>query len=232
MMAVRNSEFNDASGAQLSSEELRAKLDGYYLIRAYRVDAGPYAVVTDLPFDEAVAACEASDPNRGLDDPAASGGRDQAAYMTQRIKTETWLRENASATGVEIAKSNPAYFAFTREPDRVLGHMAGRDGMAAVAFRADEIDLSNWSFTLDDHFFASLDDADKGGAATLDGYDAHPLHGRVMNAFQLVSAIEEFGYPDDELKHNFEAQMWAASPTTLDAAAAPAARSLVQRNLG
>ncbi len=205
----------------------QSKWSGYYLIRSYHKDAGPYDVVTDLSSDEAIATCESKEPGRGREEQtAADGTRDQNGYMQMRIKTENWLRENAREAGVDMQKQNPVYFAFTREPERFTETMAKRrQDTKTVIFRAEELDLSNWSFTMDDHFFADHDNGAE-GTKELSGFSPHPLHGRVLSAEQLLAAIEEHGYPENEMTHNFEAQMWAPEPTLLkDPDTAPSASS-------
>lgn len=205
-------EFNRASGASMSDEEISNKLQGYFLVRGYHKDASPYAIVTDLSMEEAVALCEAVEPERGMDELSEEGVRDQDGYMQRRIQTENWLRDAARASGVDMAKDNPVYFAFTREPERFTDTMnARRPDTKIVIFPAHELDLSTWSFTMDDHFFAALD-SDAAQEGVLDGYESHPLHRKVLSASELVAAIDEYGYPEDEFKHNFEAQMWADEP--------------------
>lgn len=194
---------------------------GYYLVRGYHKDADPYAVVTDLPFAEAVAVCEAAEPGRGLEEATPDGRRDQRAYMEARLKTENWLRQKARDNGVLIAKQNPVYFAFTREPERFKAHVAQASPESKlIILAADKVDLSSWSFTLDDHFFADLDSGAE-GEKKLSHYEPHPLHGKVLNAAQLLAALDDYGYPEDEYAHNFEAQMWAPAPVMKEPVPAP-----------
>lgn len=214
-----------------ANPNIGTKLQGYYLMRAYHKDAPPFATVSDLPDSEAIALCEEKEPTRGLTSMDTEGTRDQSAYMQKRQQTEDWLRNNARASGTRIDKQNPVYFAFTREPERFREHMAAKPGMELYESPAADVDLSNWSFTMNDHFFADLDNGDK-SVKTLKDYPPHPLHGKVLNAAQLLAAIEEYGYPEDEMVHNFEAQMWADAPTLLPSAntAAPTTESAIAPN--
>ena len=193
-------DFNGASQVSLSQAELRGKLKGYYLVRGYAADADPYAVISDLPEEEGQRVAVKNDPIRGADN------------YQQRLKTETWLRQNAEASGVDMAKSTPAYFAFANDPDFIAEITAERSPHKnLIILPADQVDLSNWSFTMDDHFFADFDDEN----AAPSHAEPHPLHGRVLNAHQLVQALETYGYPEDPYKNNFEAQMWASEPSLL-----------------
>lgn len=83
-------DFNGASQVSLSQAELREKLKGYYLVRSYAPDADPYAVISDLPEEEGQRIAVKNDPVRGADN------------YQQRLKTETWLRQNAEASGVDL----------------------------------------------------------------------------------------------------------------------------------
>lgn len=190
--------FNGAAQASLSQAELRKKLKGYYLVRSYAADAAPYAVISDLTEEEGQRIAVKNDPIRGADN------------YRQRIKTESWLQEKAAENGVNLRKKTPVYFAFTNDSDYVAQIMQEKSPhKKMIVLPADQVDLSCWSFTMDDHFFADLD---KGNTAPSHA-NPHPLHGRVLNAQQLVHAIETYGYPNDPYKNNFEAQMWASRPT-------------------
>lgn len=194
-------DFNGASGTDAAQEDLRAKLSGYYLVRSYAADAAPYDVISDLPAEEGQCIAVKNDPVRGADN------------YQQRLRTEEWLHENAVESGVAIDKATPAYFAFTNDPDAIIAHTREHaPHKEIIVLPADQLDLSNWSFTMDDHFFADFDDPDAGSTVPSHA-QPHPLHGRVLNAAQLAEALETYGYPDDPYQNNFEAQMWAAAPT-------------------
>lgn len=200
------SDFNSASQVSLSQAELLEKLRGYYLVRAYAADADPYAVISDLSEAEGQRIAVKNDPIRGADN------------YQQRIKTETWLRQNAEASDVALDKSTPVYFAFTNNPDFIAEITEQRSPHKnLIVLPADQVDLSNWSFTMDDHFFANFDD----GNTSPSHAEPHPLHGRVLNAYQLVQALETYGYPEDPYKNNFEAQLWASEPALLQSQAEP-----------
>ena len=203
-------DFNGVSHVSLSQAELREKLKGYYLVRSYAADTEPYNVISDLPEEEGQRIAVKNDPVRGADN------------YRQRLRTEDWLREHADAAGVEMVKTTPAYFAFTNDPDFIAEVTSERSPHKnLIVLAADEVDLSSWSFTMDDHFFA-----DFGSDEVLPGHAApHPLHGRVLNAVQLVQALEIYGYPDDPYQHNFEAQMWAREPVLLPSSTRPSAES-------
>jgi len=198
-----HSSFNEASQGKLSLDQLREKLKGYYLVRSYAPDANPYDVISDLPEEEGQRIAVKNDPVRGEDN------------YRQRIKTESWLRDNAAASNVKMDKDTPAYFGFTNDPDFIVEVTKERNSdKRIIVLPADQVDLSNWSFTMDDHFFANLDDADTEQIAPSHA-QPHPLHGNVLNVSQLVQALEKYGCPDDPYKNNFEAQMWAAEPTLI-----------------
>lgn len=192
--------FNNLSGFE---ELQQRRLDGYWLVRRYHKSAMPYDLVTDRPQSAAQDLCDEIEPNRGAHD---------EQYMVTRLRTEDWLRAGATDSGVTIDRRNPVYFAFTREPKRVISAMTSNPDYEYVAFRADQVDLANWSFTMDDHFFATPTQG-RSDRVQLDGYEPHPLHGRVLSVHDLLDAIEIHGYPSDETSHNFEAQMWAHHPT-------------------
>ncbi|MCB9963805.1 MAG: hypothetical protein H6857_02540 [Rhodospirillales bacterium] len=195
-----HSDFNGASQVPVSQADLREKLKSYYLVRSYAADADPYAVISDLPEEEGQRVAVKNDPIRGADN------------YQQRIKTEIWLRQNAEASGVDLAKHTPAYFAFTNDPSFIAKITAQESPHKnLIVLPADQVDLSNWSFTMDDHFFANFDN----GNTTPSHAEPHPLHGRVLNALQLVHALETYGYPKNPYKNNFEAQMWANRPSFL-----------------
>jgi hypothetical protein len=189
--------FNSSSHCSMSQAALSEKLKGYYLVRSYAPDADPYAVISDLSAEEGQRIAVKNDPIRDADN------------YQRRLKTEDWLRPNAEASGVELSKATPVYFSFTNDPDSIEALTKERSpDKEVVVLPADEIDLSTWSFTMDDHFFANFDN----GETSPEHAEPHPLHGRVLNAQQLVVALELYGYPADPSKNNFEAQMWASQP--------------------
>ncbi len=180
-------------------------LKGYYLVRSYASDSGAYESVCELPLEEAIAKCAEQEPNRGLDDE-----RNPAEYMHHRLETEDWLRSKAEESAVRIDRHHPVYFAFTNDLKTVKDRMMEmRPDNTVIDIPAEKLDLSNWSFTMDDHFFA---DHVGGDGSNLEDFEQHPLHGRVMSATDLVDAIAAHGYPQDETKHNIEAQMWSSEP--------------------
>lgn len=190
-------DFNGVSQQDLSDQDIRQKLKGYYLVRSYAADADPYAVISDLPEEEGQAIVVKNDPVRGADN------------YDRRIKTEDWLRKNVQASDIKMDKATPAYFAFTNDPDFIAKITEENSPhKQLITLPADEVDLSNWSFTMDDHFFSDFEADDM----TPSHAKPHPLHGRVLNAYELVQALEVYGYPEDPYENNFEAQMWANEP--------------------
>jgi hypothetical protein len=180
----------------------------YYLVRSYRGD-DPFAVVPDLAHDAAIAVCETNFPWRGTEPGGKEVLRNQTAYMETRRDTESWLRENATAAGVRIDKENPVYFGLSREPERIKA--LGGPEEKFVVFRASDVDLSNWSFTVDDSF--SNRNFVRSGQ-TVYGEAPHPSHGTVMNAAQIAAVIDRHGGAHaDGTERYFEAQMWARKPT-------------------
>ena len=199
-----NNSFNNASGASPTAEHFSKKLEGYYLVRSYAPDAEPYDVISDLPEELGQEIAEKNDPIRGSDN------------YKQRLKTESWLRESASRNGIDMTKNTPAYFAFTNNPDAVVAATSERSPHKKfIILPAHEIDLSNWTFTMDDHFFADFENVENAGVKPSHA-KPHALHGRVMNAQQLVEALDKYGYPEDPYQNNFEAQMWAKEPYFLN----------------
>ncbi len=204
--------FNNYSGF---GELQQSRLSDFWFVRRYHNSATPYDLVTDHQQDAAQELSDRIEPNRGAHD---------EPYMVTRLRTEDWLRDGATNSGVSIDRINPVYFAFTREPERVIAAMTADPEYEFVSFRADQLNLSNWSFTMDDHFFARPTQG-RTDHVQLDGYEPHPLHGRVMNVRELLDAIDAHGYPSDETSHNFEAQMWAHQPAIKQSAVAGSSHS-------
>jgi hypothetical protein len=170
-------------------------------VRSYAKDADPYAVITDLPEDEALDVAIKNDPQRGEDN------------YRQRVKTENWLRSQAQQSDVNMQKATPAYFAFTDDPAFVLSHVP--EHKESIIIPLENIDLSSWTFTMDDHFFAEFSSGEKDCIGAPSHAKPHPLHGHVLNAAQLVQALETFGLPENPFENNIEAQMWAPEPQAL-----------------
>jgi hypothetical protein len=172
-------------------------LKGYYLTRVYKGD-DPFMTIMDLFREDAIAMCRKKTPYRRAnmrkdDDPIA-------AYYDERLATENWLRENARTAGVDIKAQHPIYFALATKPE------PADSGRNAVSIPAEEVDLSNCSFTFDDSFinYACVEKR---------AYDSeeHPLRGVVLNAEQAAAAVKKFGLLGtyDKGSRYVEVQMWS-----------------------
>jgi hypothetical protein len=193
-----------AARLSFSDEELRKKLSGYYVVRSHAVDADPCAVITDLSEEEGQKIAQKNDPIKGVDN-----------YRV-RLKTENWLRSNAERSAVDLSKNTPTYFAFTNDPDAIVAHTRKHaPHKETIVIPVDQLDLSSWSFTMDDHFFASFTDGEEECTIGPSHAKSHPLHRHVLNAAQLVLALDAFGYPENPHDNNFEAQMWSSEPKRL-----------------
>lgn len=172
-------------------------LKGLYLTRHYNGQSDPFEVITDKPFDEAVALASKFAGKRYVN------GRkdDQEHYMRVRLETEDWLRSNAEALGIDIRKQHPVYFVLTTEPQEDKA----KNGMKAVSFPAEQFDLSCCTFTYGDSM---------GNRNTPDGEAPNPLAGRVMDAKGASDAIKAHGMPGDYISGGryMEIQIWAHPP--------------------
>jgi len=71
--------------------------------------------------------------------------------MAMRYEAENWLRAKAIATGLRIDDPHPVYFVLTIVPVRVTREMLKRYADHDITRHPlPTLDLSNWSFTLDD----------------------------------------------------------------------------------
>lgn len=174
-------------------------LKGLYLTRLYHEGCDPFAVVTDLPREQALEYCAKYAPWRSVGD--GSGG--QEAYLDARIEVENLLREAARNAGVEVRKQHPIYFALT--PDDQTNKAP--DGMRAVSIPAEHADLKNCSFTFGDSVGNRTSNAPPEAA--------HPLQDAVLNAGQAAKAIATYGLQGDYIKGGryIEVQMWAVPQT-------------------
>jgi hypothetical protein len=166
---------------------------GYYLTRMYREGSEPFAVVSDLPREEAVALCSKFAPNRRV----GGGEGGQAAYMEGRVETENWLRESASAVGIHIRRQNPVYFVLTKESQE---HLAP-NGRRIVSIPVEDVDLSCCSFTHGDSI---------GNRTSTSREGAHPMDRVVMTAAQMEAALKVHPADGDYIKGGryVEVQMW------------------------
>lgn len=195
--------FGDAQGDTLFEAHISERLKGYFLVRSYARSAEPYQVISDLPEDEALRIALENDPIRGSDN------------YQQRLRTERWLREQVAGGKIQVDKATPVYFAFTKDPGFIVD-LTSRTAphKEVMTLPAHQVDLSNWSFTMDDHFFADFSAEGTEGYVFAHAFP-HPLHGRVLSAEELIQAIDTYGYPQDPYKNNFEAQMWAPEATRM-----------------
>ena len=178
-------------------------LEGMYLVRGYKFIENAYSVITDLPLDEATRISREAFPRR-----------DSEKYMDKRFRVDDWLRKEAEGVGVDIAKHNPVSFSVVRDLDAWKSEQPEGDG--AIILPLSEVDLSNWSFTLDDSFVSAPEEVKED---TEDfGYPPHELHGRVLNGQELLGLIKRNEFPQEEINNNpryFEAQLWSSAPTLI-----------------
>ncbi len=182
-------------------------LKGLYLTRLYNAKSDPFAVVSDLPRDQAVILCADVAPWRRVGD--GSGG--QEAYFDGRVETENFLRDSARAAGVDIKKQNPIYFTLTAEDQTDKAPQ----GMKAVSIPAEQADLKSCSFTFGDSM---------GNRHVHEKPETtHPLQDAVLNARQIAMVVAKEGLPGDYIKGGryIEAQMWTAPPAEFGAKPAP-----------
>ena len=191
---------------------------GLYLTRLYHEGCEPFAVVTDLPRDEALAYCEKFAPWRRVGDGA--GG--QEAYLDGRIETENWLRMSAQSAGVDIQKQNPIYFTLTAEDQKDKAP----EGMKAVSIPVNSAILKYCSFTIGDSMGNRTSNAPQEAA--------HRLQDVVLNAAQAATVIDADNIPGDYIKGGryVEVQMWvrpsAEDTTPATAPASPAAKASIK----
>jgi hypothetical protein len=198
------------------------RLEDMYVVRIHHKDIAPYDVVTRLPFEKAVEACEAAEPSRGLTPPDALGHRDQHAYMHHRLRVDAWMENKARQSGVRIDDPHPVFFALTKDPTPFIETFidgkphpflarsaAQRPDVSLVVAKVSDLDLTNWSFTVGDSFVGYAADTH----TTIGDIhsDAHPLHGQVLNGAQLQEYLALHGMPDST-NATIDAQLWATAP--------------------
>jgi len=117
-------------------------------VRAYHKDAHPFATVMDLSREEALDVYKKVAPV--VVDNLAKG----KDHLKQRKDIENWLREGARASGVNVRRENPVYFALTRDPEAVgavLQPMSNAADKKVIVIPAVDADLSVCSFTYAPH---------------------------------------------------------------------------------
>ncbi len=190
---------------QFNEEEANALKNEMFLIRGYQFTDNPYAVIDDLSDEDAQRVSEETFPNRNND------------YLSVRRNVTSWLRSKAEESGVRIDKENPVSFAVVlgkNNLDEILNMLGPQDNM--VVFKFKDVDITNWSFTVDDAFIG----APKGLKGSYN--DAcHPeddLHGQVLNAESLIYHLTT-GHRLEGKTHDthryYEAQLWGKEPTLL-----------------
>lgn len=104
--------------------------------------------------------------------------------------------------------------------DEILKMLYPQDNM--VVFRFKDIDLTNWSFTIDDAFIGAPKEL-KGSYSDVD----HPeddLHGKVLNSEELIHNLL-MGHRLEGKAHDadryYEAQLWGEEPRLLKNPAKP-----------
>lgn len=177
----------------------KSEWDGWYLVRVYNKDAEPFATASDLPRENALDVFKKVAPRIVLD---LAEGQDD---MAERTKVEDWLRAGARATGVDIRKENPVYFALTRDPAALIDYLGGDVDKKVIVIPTSEADFSASSFTYDDSF------PNYKASQGVPFHGPNPLHGTVFNAEQMREALKVYGEPKaDPLSspRYIEVQMW------------------------
>ena len=187
-----------------SDKSPNSAAENFYLARSYRA-SDPYALITDLPFEEADRISQENYPQRSPN------------YMHDRYAVDDWLREQAKAAGVETDRHNPVSFSVIKDIEQWKRSLHPNDGQIVIPFK--DIDLRNWSFTLDDSFVSTTIELESGEWTKR--YPASDLHGRVFNGIGMTDILNNGQFPDETVNGNpryFEAQLWADIPTLLKSA--------------
>jgi len=168
-------------------------LRGYFLNRVSPVGVDMFKSMMDLPKDEA----------ERLNEQFGHKTSQRGNYYDHRVEVETWLRERAQAAGVATENENPLYFTLTPQAEDTPP-----EGATAVSLRAESIDLSQCSFTLEDSFHNHQFLNGEADPAS----PSHPLLGQVFNAQQMEEVIRQhrlLDYLKENKKSYIEVQMWA-----------------------
>lgn len=196
--------FNEGQAYSLKSE--------IFLVRGYQFVDNPYAVIDDLPDEEARRVSEEAFPDKRNHD-----------YVEVRRKVTSWLRAEAEKIGVRIDRQNPVSFAVVlgeNNLNEILKMLGPQDNM--VVFRFNDIDLTNWSFTVDDAFIGAPKEL-KGSYSDV-GHPEDGLHGQVLNSegliYNLLMGHRLEGKAHDADRY-YEAQLWGKEPKLLKNSAKP-----------
>ena len=182
--------------------EQETALSGLYLVRFYRVD-NPFQTLSDLPIDQAQTIMEAANPQVAPDN------------MQMRHNIEDWMRETVQREGVTQERQNPIYFAIERDLgqfDDILNR-----GASMEVYALDNVDLSGWTFTLDDSSASAPPEVLKTQRPV--ETPEHDLHGSVMTQNALKEYLEKEGFPNEVIggkARYFEAQMWTNEPNIIN----------------
>lgn len=183
-----------------------------FLVRGYQFVDAPYAIIDDLPDEEAKRISEEAFPGKRNHD-----------YIDVRRKVTSWLRTEAEKIGVRIDKQNPVSFAVVLGEDNlneILKMLGPQDNM--LVFRFNDVDLTNWSFTVDDAFIGAPKEL-KGSYSDV-GHPKDPLHGRILDSEELIHHLlmgHRLEGKANDADRYYEAQLWGDEPRLLQNSAKP-----------
>lgn len=200
----------DTQGGNLN--DVKASLQGWYLLRGYDAAHDPLSSLMDLPEKDAIEKMKEIHPHRGSGPADENGHRPQEKYYAERRDADNWLRDFADNANIARDRKNPTFFALTNDLDTVRDAMA-RGGSTVMAIPLEKVDLSQWTFTCGDSMGNYL--SKQNISAFLS--EKHALTGRAMDARDLASVIKKGDLPKD----GFEAHYWSTTPLAADIVASP-----------
>lgn len=183
-----------------SNDFMNATSGGYYLVRNYK-DSNPYSIITDLSFEEADKVSRQAYPQRTEN------------YMTQRYDIDAWLRKKATEKDVTMDREHPISFSLVNDLKKWEQSLNPNDGRIIIPFK--DVDLSSWSFTLDDSFVSAPESVTTGNRDWTEQYGKNDLHGKVFDQNEIIGILKDGKFPEGEIggtPRYFEAQLWGDVP--------------------
>ena len=143
--------------------EEKTALNGFYLVRTY-TDSNPFTTLSDI------------DEEKAQNIMRRNYGHVDDDNIKMRYKVEEWLREGAQRAEISIERNNPIYFAVIKDLEAYKSQLP--DGYKAICYPMDKVDLSSWSFVMDDSFISAP--VEVKGREYLLGTKEHDLHGSCL----------------------------------------------------